>query len=135
MIVVDTNVLLHAVVEGETSAVADAVLERDPDWQAPSLWRSELRNTLVVLSRADRLPWEEAPLIMELAERRMARLGHAVPSAAVLSFARSTGCTAYDAEFAVLAERLDAPLVTRDRELLRVLPGRALTPEAFVERE
>ncbi|MBW3535377.1 MAG: type II toxin-antitoxin system VapC family toxin [Gemmatimonadetes bacterium] len=131
MIVVDTNVLIHTLLPDPATETAKAVLRRDSDWHAPSIWRSELRNALVLLARADRLPWNDAPLLMEVAERRMARLGHAVPSSAVLEAARRSGCTAYDAEFAVLAERLDVPLVTWDRALLDAFAGRAVTPEDF----
>lgn len=46
MIVVDTNVLAYLYLPGEYTAVAEVLLERDPDWAAPVLWRSEFRIIL-----------------------------------------------------------------------------------------
>lgn len=36
---------------GERTADAEAVLERDAEWAAPVLWRSEFRNALIQLVR------------------------------------------------------------------------------------
>ena len=46
MIVVDSNVLAYLYLPGEVTAAAEALLERDPDWQEPVLWRGEFRNIL-----------------------------------------------------------------------------------------
>lgn len=44
MIVVDASVLAHLVFEGESTAAARRLHERDPDWCAPLLCRSEMRS-------------------------------------------------------------------------------------------
>jgi hypothetical protein len=46
MIVVDTNVLEYTYLSGDYAAAADALLEQQPKWGAPILWRSEFRNIL-----------------------------------------------------------------------------------------
>ena len=133
LIVVDTNVIAHLMGDDAPADAAHAVMSVDAHWVAPAIWRSELRNVLVRSCRARRLHWEECPRIMEFAERRMEGGSHEMPSASVLAFARRTGCTAYDSEFGALAEELAVPLVTTDRALLAALPGRAFTPEAFID--
>lgn len=44
MIVVDSNVLAYLYLPGEHTAAAERLLEREPEWAAPVLWRSEFRN-------------------------------------------------------------------------------------------
>ena len=51
-----------------------------------------------------------------------------VGSGDVLSLAASSSCTAYDAEFVVLARALGVPLVTTDKELLENFPATAVDP-------
>ena len=46
MIVVDTNVIHYCWVRGQNTEIAQAVRQKDPEWHAPILWRSELRNVL-----------------------------------------------------------------------------------------
>jgi len=54
-----------------------------------------------------------------------------VPSAPVLALAQESGCTAHDCEFVHLAQEFDVPLVTSDRNLLRVFPDLAVSPSTF----
>ena len=51
MIVVDTNVIHYCWVRGDNTEIAHAVRVKDPDWHAPLLWRSELRNVLTAYLR------------------------------------------------------------------------------------
>jgi predicted nucleic acid-binding protein len=60
MIVVDSNVLAYLYLPGEFSAKADALLESDPEWAAPILWRSEFRNILAGYLRRKTISFEQA---------------------------------------------------------------------------
>ena len=40
MIVVDTNVIAYLFLTGQYSDLSERLLEHDPDWMAPRLWRS-----------------------------------------------------------------------------------------------
>lgn len=46
MIVVDTHVLAYFYLPGEHTAAAEALFQKEADWAAPILWRSEFRNIL-----------------------------------------------------------------------------------------
>jgi predicted nucleic acid-binding protein len=132
VIVVDTNVIAYVFLKGEHTACAEALIERDREWAAPLLWRSEMRNILATYVRREALDLGSARKIAALAEGLMRGREYAVRSDAVLAAAASSGCTAYDCEFAVLAEELRVPLVTCDAKLLRAFPSiaRPLAEEA-----
>jgi predicted nucleic acid-binding protein len=60
VIVVDANVIAYAVIPGAKTTLALAAIERDADWVAPALWRSELRNILAASVRTKRLALRQA---------------------------------------------------------------------------
>jgi predicted nucleic acid-binding protein len=132
VIVADANLVVYLFVTGPHTPESEAVLRRDPRWAVPLLWRSEIRNALVGLVRADSLAIEDAVGIMANAERLLAGTEYSVPSPQVLLFAHASGCSAYDCEYVVLAENLGIPLVTTDRAVLRAFPERAISPRAFL---
>jgi predicted nucleic acid-binding protein len=134
VIVVDTNLIVHLLVNGEQTAGAEKVLLKDEQWISPHLWRSEFRNTLVKCVRSGIIGLDAAFLVMSEAESRMAGNEYAVVSGDVLGLAASSRCSAYDAEFVVLARELGVPLVTTDRRLLEDFPDTAISPDGFLER-
>ncbi len=126
MIVVDTNVLAYLYLPGEYTAQAEALLERDPEWAAPVLWRSEFRNILAGYIRRSTLTFEQARDIQAEAENLLSGAEHDVDSQRVLELVRDSDCSAYDCEFVALAMKLGVALVTMDAKLLRAFPERAL---------
>lgn len=71
---------------------------------------------------------------MTEAESMMADNEFAVVSGDVLDLAVSSGCSAHDAEFVVLARELGVSLVTLDKKLLDKFPETAVSPERFLDR-
>ncbi len=122
MIVVDSNILAYFYLPGENTAEAQALFERDPDWIAPVLWRSEFRNILAGYLRRGSLSFEAAARLQSEAEDQMAGAEFTVDSLSVLGLVRDSPCTAYDCEFVALAKELDTRLVTMDRKLLQAFP-------------
>lgn len=131
MIVADTNLLAYLLLPGERTEAAEAVWRADPEWHAPLLWRSELRNVLALQMRRSGLSLEDAGTVAEAAADLMEGREHVVDGRHVLRLAHRTGRSAYDGEFAALAEALSAPFVTADRSLVEALPGLATSPEDF----
>ena len=123
MIVVDTNVIAYLWLPGVRTAAAERLLKRDPDWNAPLLWRSEFRNVLAGYLRRRTVKLETALQIADGAEEQMRGREFSVPSAQVLARAEESGCSAYDCEFVVLAEELGVSLVTTDVKLLKSFPS------------
>ncbi len=119
MIVVDTNVVAYLYLPTEYTPLAEALLVRDPEWAAPLLWRSELRNVLALYLRQGLLDFDGAYAIQTEPESLLAGREYDVGSLEVLRLAASSGCAAYDCEFVALAEFLGARLITVDRQVLR----------------
>lgn len=132
MIVVDTNVIQYCWVRGENTGIAQAVRLRDPDWHAPMLWRSELRNVLTAYLRRALLSRSQISAILSLADRAFAASEHVVADDLVFDVVENSTLTAYDAEFVALASVLSVRLVTADKAVLRAFPDRAVTMQAFV---
>ena len=122
MIVVDSNILAYLYLPGELTPVAEALLEHDPDWAAPVLWRSEFRNILAGYMRRETLSFEQACGVQREAEDLLAGSEFEVASISVLELVRNSDCSAYDCEFVALAVQLETKLVTMDGKLLRAFP-------------
>ena len=131
MIVADTNLLIYLYVQGQRTEESEAVLQRDALWAVPLLWRSEFRNSLIGLVRAHALQLDDALTMIDEAERWLTGREYSVLSRQVLTLASRSGCSAYDCEFVALAQDLEVPLVTTDRQILKAFPTIATSPSAF----
>ena len=127
MIVVDTNVVAYLYLPTGFTAQAEALLECDPDWAAPVLWRSEFRRILAGYMRRKSLTFEDARALQREAESLLAGNEYETDSQRVLELVRDTDCSAYDCEFAALAMRLGVKLVTMDSKLLKAFPRHAVS--------
>ena len=125
MIVVDSNVVAYLYLPGDYTEQAEALLERDPDWAAPLLWRSEFRSILAGYLRRKTLTFDAARDLQLEAESLMAGAEHEVDSRLVLELVRDSDCSAYDCEFVALAMTLGVKLVTMDAKLLKSFPKHA----------
>lgn len=132
MIVVDTNLLVYLYVRSEFSELADEAYIKDPDWVAPSLWRSEFLNVLTGCLRKGIINFELAVAIIGEAERLMAGSEYSAGSLDILALASQSRCSAYDCEFVALARELSIPLVTTDQQILSDFPGTAVGLDAFI---
>ena len=133
MIVVDSNVIAYCWIHGQRTALAHRLRRVDPDWHAPVLWRSELRNILVGYRRDGSLTEVQVRRIMAAAEAALAGREHYLPSDRVFAVTERHRLSAYDAEFVALAEVLGVPLVTEDRTILKSWPTQARSLEAAVD--
>lgn len=129
MIVVDTNVVVSLLLPSPRTTAAERLFERDPEWAAPLLWRSEFANVLATLCRTGRLSNQDAARLMALAQRLLDGREYLPDPQEVLELAAAGGCSAYDAEFVALARALDLPFVTLDRALVSAFPEYAVSPQ------
>ncbi len=132
MIVVDANILAYFLLPGPRNERAEALQRRDPEWATPFLCLSELRNIVLGFLRRRQLSGAEALEVVTRAEEILSGREYTVSSERVLALAATSGCTAYDCEYAALAEDLRVPLVTSDRQILRAFPRTAISLEEAV---
>jgi len=132
MIVVDTNVIASLWVPNDMDEMSYKILEKDADWIAPLLWRSEFRNVLAIYLRADILEFSIALQVIEEAEQLMGSKEFEVNSTQVLSLVSESSCSSYDCELVALADDLDVKLVTFDKKILNEFPEIGVSPKEFV---
>ena len=133
MIVVDTNIIAYLFIPGIHTPLSERALYKDQQWSAPLLWRSELRNVLSGYLRRKHLSLDTALQIITKAEELLSPNEYSVPSDKVLDFVMKSKCSAYDCEFAVLADDLKVPLVTTDNKILKSFPKIAVSLLKFAQ--
>jgi predicted nucleic acid-binding protein len=123
VIVVDTNVIAYCYIQTpKFTEAARQLLQSQPNWNAPLLWRSEFRNILLKYVKAKLLSLNEATQLQIDAEDLLKNSEALVDSTRVLQLAHKSGCTAYDCEFIAAAETLETKLFTTDKQLLKAFP-------------
>jgi predicted nucleic acid-binding protein len=121
-LVVDCSVTLPWFLEDERSKFTDDLLDaidRSEYW-APSLWRIEMLNGLLMAERRKRIdrPWRIASV--EQVARLNVRVDPALPRvSAIGELAERHRLSAYDAAYLELAKRLDFAMATLDRDLVK----------------
>ena len=132
MIVADTNIISYLLLPTSFSESVDALYKIDPNWTAPTLWRSEFRNVLALYLRKNIITLEKALHLQETAEAIMAQNEFDVSSSQVLTLVNESNCSSYDCEFVTLANHLNTRLVTQDKKVLREFPSTAISINDFL---
>ena len=127
MIVVDTNVIAYLYLPTDYTGLAEQLLAKEPDWAAPLLWRSEMRNVLALYLRKNLLSFDQAYAIQTEAEALLAPHEYKADSYEVLRLVQNSDCSAYDCEFVAIAIHLGTRLVTTDKKILQAFPAVAVS--------
>lgn len=127
MVVVDVNVLVYLLIEGDQTKQVSNLLKREPEWVAPRLWRDELINVLCTYERLGRVGRSENLRRLALAEQVISKT-YDIPAGKIFQVAEQTGCSGYDSQYLALATELDIPLFTFDKEILSAAPESAFKP-------
>jgi len=126
MIVVDTNILAYLYLPTEHTQKVEALLAKDPEWIAPTLWRSEYRNVLALYLRKKLLTFDQALAIQSEAEALLQDNEFIVNSHDVLQLVQNSECSAYDCEFVALAQSMNVQMITMDKKILKNFPETAI---------
>ena len=121
MVLVDTNVLAYLLLEGDRTASAQELYERDPDWRSEAFVMVEFSNVLATSIRTKAITREQGvKLLAGAAAIVPALIG--VQHERVLEAAIQFGISAYDARFIALAMQMKIKLVTEDVKLRSAVP-------------
>jgi predicted nucleic acid-binding protein len=133
MIVVDTNVIVYLMIEGEKTEMAQRTYRQDSAWFVPPLWRHEFLNVLTTFVRQGGIETDEAMNLWQRSTHIFASGEREVDMPRVLRLASQHNISAYDAQYVTLAMALSVPFVTEDQQLLKTFPDTALSMQEFCE--
>ncbi len=132
MIVVDANILVYSLIEGDYSPLVHKLRERDMDWRTTGLCLHEILNVLATYQRRGILTLAQCKKLLDHAERFMKVAQCEVKMNAALAVAAKYAITGYDAQYVALAQSLHVPLITEDRKLRDAVPGIAFSMQEFL---
>ncbi len=134
MIVVDANIIVYSLIEGDRTEVVLKARNRDPDWVVPGLWRHEFLNVLSTFTRKRMLVLSQAEDIWKNAVRMFHKNEHPFDYLSALRLSFESNISAYDAQYIVLAKRLGVRCMTEDSALLRKFPGLTASAEEVIRK-
>ena len=134
MIVVDANIVAYLMITGRKTALARKLRELEPSWAVPSLCKHEFASLLGQYVMGGGMPAEDIP---ELWDRfGLIINGHEheieIPAAVLLSCERNINV--YDANYVLLAQRLDVVLVTENKQLATSCPAETSTMRQYLKQ-
>ena len=131
MIVIDTNLVAYALIEGARTALAFQVQEKDAQWRLPVLWQHEFLNILATYVQHAGMEPHEALAIWDRALTLLTPCERLVDMTLALHLALTHRVSAYDAQFIALAQSLNVVCLTEDRRLLKAFPHRTMSMRQF----
>lgn len=127
MLVVDSSVLLSALLPDEQGPDLEKLFAEHDEIIAPSLLWVELRNIVLSAERRQRLDRTMADALLDTLDDLGIALDHSPDSDRVLRLARRHDLIAYDALYLELAVRTGSPLATLDKALRRAAKAEGLS--------
>ena len=132
MIVVDANILIYSLIEGDYTPWIQKLRERDKDWRTTALCLHEIVNVLATHERREVLTLVQCRALLGHVERFIKVAQCEVVMDTALAVAAEYAITGYDAQYVALAQSLNVPLITQDRKLQKAVPGIAVSIQEFL---
>jgi predicted nucleic acid-binding protein len=122
VLLIDTNILVYLMMQGDRTHAAQQLYERDADWRSEGFVMVEFSNVLATCVRIKALAAEQAMKLLQDALVLLPVLTD-VTHAQALETATQFGISAYDARFIALAKQMRVKLVTEDTKLQAAVPS------------
>ena len=133
MIVVDANVIAYWAIKGEKTALAKRLRMADPHWVVPTLCKHEVSNILWLYMKNAGMAFSDAVVIWNACESIIKGNDYDMPVPPLVLFAHERDISAYDAQYAVLARQLNAPLITEDKKLRARCPDETRSMREYLQ--
>jgi predicted nucleic acid-binding protein len=131
-LVVDANILVYMLLDGEKSPAARRLHELHPDWVCPTILRHEFMNICVTYQRAGGFSREECLALLQTGMALISGREVDIDPGAAVGIAIDLDLSAYDAQYVAAALALKSLLVTEDRLVLARAPAVARSLEDWV---
>ena len=125
MIVADSNLIASCVLESAATESARNLRTSDSEWYVPRLWRYEVANILATMIKVRGLSADTAVAILGALSATLRPYEREPMAETVFALVAEHGITGYDAHFVALAQEMQCPLYTQDKELLEKFPETA----------
>ena len=130
-LVVDANIVVYMLLDGEKTPAARRLHEKRPDWVCPPILRHEFMNVCATYQRAGGLSREECLALLGTGVALLSGREVNVDPQAVVGIAMDLELSAYDAQYVATALALQGLLVTEDRLVLTRAPTVAHSLEGY----
>ncbi len=130
-LVVDANVFVYMLLDGEKSSAARRLHELHPDWVCPTILRHEFMNVCATYRRAGGFSREECLALVGTGTALLSGREVDVDAGTAVGLAMDLDLSAYDAQYVALALALQGVLVTEDRAVLARAPAVARSLEGY----
>ena len=133
LIVVDTNIIVYLLIRGEWTAKALLLMDRDPEWIAPSFWRIEFLNVLMNYARPGKLTAGDVRAIGKNSFQLAHLREEPVEGDQALELALKYKISGYDALFLSLAQDHQTLCITQDKALRKAAPHLTKSLEEYLK--
>ncbi len=114
MIVVDANILIYSLIQSDPSRLIQQLRAKDADWRTAALFLHDTLNVLATYQRREALTLAQCRVLLGRAERFVQMAQCEVAMGIALDLAAKFGITGCDAQYVVVAQSLNVPLITED---------------------
>lgn len=133
MIIADTCLLFHLFNETLLTTHAQKILDKDPHWVVPPLWREEYANVLSKLARKEGDLIEDVINHFSYTLDELKQYEIVVDTKEALEVSIEYKISVYDAHFIALAIKFNTLLITEDKEVIKKCSNFAVSFQGFLK--
>lgn len=132
MIIADTCLIFHLFNETDLTIGAQKVLDIEPHWTVPPLWREEYANVLSKLARKENRSKKDIITLFKSTVDELSNCEVSIDTHKALEISIEYKISVYDAHFVALAIEFNTLVITEDKEILKKCPDISVSISNFI---